>query len=176
MGKILLTSDTHWGHANILTFKRDDGTPLRPFSSREEMDETMVDNWNKVVGPNDKIYLLGDVGFKNATFFEGIFSRLNGTKVLIKGNHDQLKLSVYMKYFKDIRAVHQLDKIILSHIPIHPESIGRWRGNIHGHTHVNKLSDHRYFNVCVEHTNYTPIDFEEIRCYYKSIGAYEEKK
>ena len=71
------------------------------------------------------------------------------------------------KYFKDIRGTHQLDKFILSHIPIHPESLSRWRGNIHGHVHDNTLQDDRYINVSVENINFTPIDFEEIRSRYK---------
>jgi calcineurin-like phosphoesterase family protein len=91
---------------------------------------------------------------------------LNGTKILIKGNHDNLKLSQYAQMFKDVRATHTLDKFVLSHIPIHPDSLARWKANIHGHTHANNLDDPRYINVSVEQINYTPIDFEEIKASY----------
>lgn len=165
---IFLISDTHFNHANIITFKNSDGTPLRPFSSIEEMNETLIDNWNRVVGKSDKVYHLGDVAFKNAASLDSVFPRLNGDKVLIKGNHDILKPSVYLKYFRDIRAYHQLDKLLLAHVPIHPASLDRWRGQIHGHLHNNVVNDRKYFNVSVERINYTPISFEQIREYFNA--------
>jgi len=164
MANIFLISDTHFRHANILKFGRKNGERLRPyFDSIEEHDEWLISNWNSVVRPVDKVYHLGDVGFFNITQMDSIFSRLNGEKVLIKGNHDELKASQYLKCFKDIRAYHVLDRLVLSHIPIHPNSIERWKGNIHGHLHDENLKDSRYFNVSVENINYTPIAFEEIR-------------
>lgn len=164
--KTFLISDTHFGHANILTFKNYDGTPVRDFFSLEEMNETMVERWNKTVAPEDKVYHLGDVLFTKK-WLDIIMPRLNGTKVLIKGNHDNLKLSQYQQYFKDVRAVWVLDKLVLSHIPIHPESLSRWKANVHGHLHSNTLADPRYFNVSVERINYTPVDFEYIRSVYE---------
>lgn len=161
MSQTWLIGDTHFGHENILKF-----TPPRPFDTIEEHDQTLIDNWNSVVRPDDKVYHVGDVGFKNATYLGRILSCLNGTKVLIKGNHDQLKLSQYALYFKDVRAYHQLDRIILAHIPIHPASLGRWKGQIHGHTHFNSLDDPRYYNVSVEVVDYTPVNFDTIKKYY----------
>ena len=165
MSKTFLISDTHFGHANILTFLDGDGKVLRDFSSVEEMDETMVDNWNKTVSNKDKVYHLGDVLFSNRVL-QTIMPRLNGTKILIKGNHDNLKLSQYQQFFKDIRSYHILDKFVLSHIPIHPDSLYRWKANLHGHLHNNILDDERYMNLSVERINYTPKDFEEIREYF----------
>ena len=90
---IFLISDTNFGHSNILTFKNADGTLMRPgFEDVNDMDETIIHNWNKVVGAKDKVYHLGDVGFKNFTVLSETLVRLNGEKVLIKGNHDNLKL------------------------------------------------------------------------------------
>lgn len=166
-----LISDTHFSHSNILTFLNPDGSRLRSFDSVAEMDETMVENWNKVVKPNDRVYHLGDVCFKNA-YLQAIMPRLNGTKVLIKGNHDELKPSQYLQYFKDIRACSILDKFLLTHIPIHPDSLSRWKANIHGHLHSNVVKlpdgtpDKRYINVSCEQINYTPIPFETIRGRY----------
>lgn len=163
MSKIFLVADTHFGHENVLNFKREDGSPLRDFPDINFHDEYLISRWNSVVGVNDKVYHLGDVGFKSFSKLSLILGRLNGQKVLIKGNHDGFKLSQYQQYFKDIRGTHQLDKFILSHIPIHPCSISRWKANIHGHVHDKSLVDPRYINVSVENINYTPIDFEEIR-------------
>lgn len=180
MSNSLLISDQHYGHSNFLTFRDEAGDLIRPFSSVEEMDELMIERHNGTVRPQDKVYFLGDVCF-SFRVLEKIMPRLNGIKVLIKGNHDNLKMSQYMQFFKDVRGSHQLDEFVLTHIPIHPESIGRWaKGNIHGHTHernvminspgnlteMNNREDPRYINVCVEQINYTPISLEEIKARY----------
>lgn len=168
MANIFFTSDWHLGHANILTFKKADGSPLRDFSSVDEMHEHMISRHNSVVGKNDKVYHLGDVCFTNKWMH--IISRFNGEKVLIKGNHDTLKLSQYEPYFKDVRGIHQFKGIIMTHIPVHPESLARWGVNIHGHLHSNKVrnvlgeEDSRYLNVSVESLkDYTPISLEEVK-------------
>jgi calcineurin-like phosphoesterase family protein len=134
----------------------------------QEMMFIMVDNWNSVVKPNDKVYHLGDTAFKNAGSLQ-VFAQLNGDKVLIKGNHDILKPSAYLQYFRDIRAYHVLDKILLAHIPVHPDSLARWKGQVHGHTHNNCLKDKRYYNVSVENINYTPVPFDTIRKYFNAL-------
>lgn len=167
MSKTFLIGDTHFGHSNMLTFKKQDGSLLRNFPCIEAHDEYLIALWNKTVSPQDKVYHLGDVGFKGWTSLDRVLSRLNGTKVLIKGNHDGHKLSQYAQHFKDIRGSHVLDKFVLTHIPIHPDSVARWKANIHGHVHSNTLPDKRYVNVSAEVINYTPIDFEVIRNRYK---------
>ena len=151
MTQIFLISDTHFGHSNIIQYCN------RPFKDSEEMDESLISMWNKTVNKDDKVYHLGDVGFKSFAKLKLIFDRLNGTKVLIKGNHDGFKLSQYSQLFKDVRGSHQLAGYLLTHIPIHPDSLSRWKGNIHGHVHDKSLSDKRYINVSVENINYTPI-------------------
>lgn len=168
MSNVFLVSDHHIGHANILTFKDQCGNPVRSFDDVHHMNEVIVAKHNSVVGVNDKVYFLGDVAFSLRGL--GFLERMNGTKVLIKGNHDNLKLSQYAQFFKDVRSCHQLDKFILTHIPIHTDSLSRWAGNIHGHLHTNnimlngtKVKDPRYFNVSVEQIDYTPISLEEVK-------------
>lgn len=166
MSNTFLIADTHFCHTNILTFKNKNGEPLRVFSSIQEHDECLIDAWNSVVSKNDKVYHLGDIGFFNATKMKEIFSRLNGAKVLIKGNHDCLKLSAYSEVFKDVRATHVLDKFILSHIPIHQQSLPRWKANIHGHLH-DGVAGEGYECVSVEHLkDYKPVSFDTIRGKY----------
>ncbi len=172
MANTFFISDTHFGHKNIITFKRDDNTPLRDFATVEEMDETMVRNWNKVVCDKDTVYHLGDVVINRKAL--PILERLNGRKVLIKGNHDIFRLEDYTQYFDDIRAYKVMTKegIICSHIPIHPDSLSRWRINLHGHLHSGvvkkrkwlfwKVRDPRYMCVSVEHINYMPISYDEV--------------
>lgn len=161
MTNTLFIADTHFSHRNILSFTHDD-KPLRSFNSVEEMDEVMVERWNNVVREYDRVYHLGDVVINKKAL--QILDRLNGKKILIKGNHDIFKLKDYTPYFEDIRAYKVMPKhgIICSHIPIHPECLARWKLNIHGHLHGNVMADKKYFSVCVERINYTPISFDEI--------------
>ena len=170
MANIFFASDHHFNHANILTFKRDDGTPLREFESVSHMNEHIINCHNSVVRPGDKVYFLGDVCMDRKGKGLEILARMNGEKVLIKGNHDQCKPADYLKYFKDIRGSHQFDGLIMTHIPIHSESLARWGLNVHGHLHYNvvrmplsQIPDRRYFNVGMERVNYTPISLEEIK-------------
>lgn len=156
-------SDTHFGHANIITFTDDNGDRIRPFDTVEEMDELMVERWNAVVRSQDRVYHLGDVVMNRRCL--PILERLNGKKVLVKGNHDIFKLKDYTPYFEDIRAykVFPAHGIICSHIPVHIGQMqGRWKLNVHGHLHHNVLPEPCYKNICVEQINYTPITLEEI--------------
>lgn len=133
----------------------------------------MIDNWNKVVGKNDKIYHLGDLCFNDKAFHE-IMPQLNGSKILIKGNHDKFRMKDYMKYFKDVRGSHRLEGMLLTHIPLHPYIFERVKANIHGHMHhhnvqLDGVDDPRYFNVCVEKHDYTPVSLDVILEYYKEV-------
>lgn len=174
MHNIFLIGDPHLSHQGMVMFKRDDGSPLRAFATIEEHDETMIANWNSVVRPVDKVYVMGDLVMKAKKQIH-IMERLNGKKVLIKGNHDIGELKVYLPYFYDIRAFHILDNFAITHIPIHPDCLGRFRGNIHAHTHQRSMLlpddgtppesriDPRYFCVSAEQINYTPIEWNDLR-------------
>lgn len=153
MAETFLISDTHFGHTNIIKYCD------RPFANVDAMDEALIKNWNSVVGPQDKVYHLGDVTLSTKKMW--IMDHLNGKKILIKGNHDIFPLKVYMPYFKDIRATHELGRYILSHVPVHDSQKYRFDGNIHGHTHEKNLPDPWYYNISVEQTNYTPITLEQ---------------
>ena len=177
MGKeIYIISDTHFGHAGMLNFLNYDGTRMRPFSSVEEMDELMIENWNKLVKPTDKVYHLGDIFYKSGNSDE-IAKRLTGEKVLARGNHDRREARWYLKYFKDVRATFHIDgNYLLGHFPIHPDSKGRFVRMLHGHIHAQTVMkllwyptgngiepDPWYRNCCVEVNNYSPIPFELIK-------------
>lgn len=172
-----IISDTHWGHVGVTKFLNADGSKLRPWDTIEEMDEAMIDNWNSIVRPKDKVYHLGDVLINRRAF--PTLARLNGDKVLIKGNHDIFKLHEYTPYFRDIRGFGTLDGFALTHVPIHEQSLSRWKGNFHGHLHSNRVMttyggsdeyhfntqviDPRYLCLSVEHINFTPISLEDAR-------------
>ena len=173
MPSVFLVSDTHFGHTGVCRFVRNDGvTKLRPWDTAEEMDEFMVKAWNERVRPTDKVYHLGDVVINRKAL--GIMRRLNGDKVLIRGNHDIFRDDDYREHFRELRAYHVMNGMILSHIPIHSESLGRFGVNIHGHLHANRVMlpgfngkitdivDVRYHCVCVEQTDFAPILFEDV--------------
>ena len=180
MPSVFLVSDTHFGHAGVCRFTRTDGvTKLRPWDNADEMDEAMITAWNERVKPTDKVYHLGDVVINRRSLTT--LSRLNGDKVLIRGNHDIFRDDEYRKYFRELRAYHVMNGLILSHIPVHTESLGRFGTNIHGHLHANRVMkprgfdvktgemlysdepDVRYHCVCVEQTpDFAPILFEDV--------------
>lgn len=182
---IFFISDHHFGHEKPYnTFLREDGQFLRhEFANANEGDEAMIERHNAVVKPNDRVYFVGDVCF-HKRHLEKV-GRMSGRKVLIRGNHDTLELKDYAKYFDDVRGVHQFDGVLISHIPTHPDCLGRWGFNVHGHLHWNVVPfwpltmrsidpkaqilvgagepDPRYFNVSVERINYTPISLEQVK-------------
>jgi len=186
MPSVFLVSDTHFGHAGVCRFLREDGTKLRPWDNPEDMDEFMVKAWNQRVRPNDKVYHLGDVVINKRAL--KTLGRLNGDKVLIRGNHDIFRDTEYREYFRELRAYHVMNGCILSHVPVHEASLGRFGVNIHGHLHANRVKrvigidtlgtapelvygtepDVRYHCVCVEQTDFAPILLEDV---FKRIAA-----
>lgn len=167
MPAVFLVSDTHFGHAGVCRFTRNDGvTKLRPWDNADEMDEEMIKRWNERVKPKDKVYHLGDVVINRRAL--PTLARLNGDKVLIRGNHDIFPDVEYREYFRELRAYHVVEGMIFSHIPIHEESLGRFGVNVHGHLHANRVMkdgkiDVRYHSVCVETTDFAPILFEDVK-------------
>lgn len=167
MPDIFFTSDTHFGHTNILTFKNFDGTLVRPeFSSVEEMDEIMIERWNEVVKPNSMVYHLGDVFFRSKEHGHSVLRRLNGKKHLFLGNHDR-HMPVFLEHFDHVESWKKTKlygkKLILSHVPSHEGSVFDGYLNVHGHIHANLTGNAElYVNVCVEHTGYRPVNLDEI--------------
>ena len=173
MSETFLISDLHMSHKGIVQFLRPDGTKERPWDNIEDMNEAIIKNWNDVVRPKDKVYNLGDVVINRSAL--PILSRLNGEKILVKGNHDVFRIEEYMPYFKDVRGSATLNGLLLTHIPVHPDSLERWGRNVHGHLHSGRVMrerqlygmyvdeiDPRYLCVSVERTDYTPITLNEV--------------
>lgn len=161
---IWVISDTHFQHDNILKYTD------RPYDTVEEMNEKLIENWNSVVKPQDKIYHLGDVTFGNKNkYITDIHKRLNGRKRLIVGNHDDVKfLSPYFEKVSMWRMWYDLD-ILMTHVPVHPSVLeeNRFRSNevinVHGHIHETQSPGANYKCVCVEQINYTPIHIEDLK-------------
>lgn len=166
MKETFLCADLHFGHKGMCSFMNRDGTKLRPWATPEEMDEALVSKWNAKVPPSGKVYVLGDVVINRRCL--PTLSRLNGTLILIKGNHDVFRLEEYTPYFKDIMGSHVLHGSLLTHIPVHPSSLARWGSNIHGHLHSDVVRledgsiDTRYLCVSMEHIDFAPIALDEV--------------
>lgn len=165
MRDIFVVSDTHFGHENILKFLVEDGSKLRDFNNIEEMNEKLVENWNKTVTPQDIVYHLGDVYFGKG---HKVLNRLNGHKRLILGNHDDGKSEHLQNTFEKILLWREFKDFdcILTHVPLHESALYKRTYNLHGHVHKGShrglVQDERYINCCVEVQDYTPKHIEDL--------------
>lgn len=166
------TADLHLGHENIIRLCH------RPFSSVEEMDETIIANWNSKVKSSDDVYIVGDFSFRSNTENAiACLKRLNGKKHLIVGNHDaeNLKNPEFRKQFASINTYLEIrdngNKVCLFHYPI-AEWNGYFRDNVYhvyGHVHDSdttagvKLvkSEPRAFNAGVDVNNFYPMTLND---------------
>lgn len=170
-GKTWVYSDPHFYHKNIVTFVNYDGSKVRPWDCAKNMTEDMITWYNELVSDGDRVYILGDVAFSNANM-QATVSRLKGRKVLVPGNHEPPKMRKYFDLFDDVRGYVVKKGFIMSHMPIHTQSMGRWDLNIHGHLHNNTVKENikhpdgpddlRYYCACVERTNFRPILLDTI--------------
>jgi calcineurin-like phosphoesterase family protein len=122
MPETFFISDTHFGHKKILQFE-----PLRASfaSCIEEHDEKLIDNWNKTVNKKDVVYHLGDVAWGSVVLEQ--CARLVGDKRLVMGNHDHYPTEKYLQYFSKVYGVATLKTgEVLSHIPLHIDTMERW--------------------------------------------------
>jgi len=189
MKNIWFTSDTHFGHSNILKFCN------RPFENIWEHNEALIANWNSVVGPTDDVYHLGDFGFGSKSYVIRILEQLNGKIFFIKGNHDKAvkkpEPSAYFQWMKDYYALPIQDeemgvkhKIILCHYAFEvwdKKHFGSW--HLHGHSHGTLPSgdSQARYDVGVDNNNYFPVSYEDIKLImtkkiFKAIDHHGRKK
>ena len=151
------TSDPHLRHANIIKYCN------RPFANVDEMDNTLITNWNNKVSPGDTVYVLGDFCFHSEP---GQFvSRLNGDIILIRGNHDHRK----RKFEQVFKAVHDVyiykpKNIVLCHY-----SMRDWPNKFHGAYHLFGHSHGTLVDVLpgsmdigVDCHNFFPLSLDEV--------------
>ena len=161
--RCLFTSDTHFGHSNIIKYCE------RPFADRGEMNDKMIANWNTVVGHEDTVFHLGDFAFGSAEYAKDIRSRLNGSIILIKGNHDRkthalekVGVEVCGERFIEIGGVN----LYLRHKPNF--ELSTWphetKWHFHGHTHGHYGRRHHgwMIDVGVDCWGFTPRTLDEI--------------
>ena len=147
-------------HSNIIEYCN------RPFKDVYEMNEAMINNWNKVVRKEDKVIMNGDFALCGKDKIIEIGQRLNGRKTLILGNHEGASLKTYYDAGFEMISKYPIlvDGYLVSHIPqetsLYP--------NIHAHTHNTKENDSFHICTSVEMIEYKPISFEEVKRYFGS--------
>ena len=175
---IYFTSDLHFYHDNVIKHAN------RPFLNAQEMNQTLMSNWNRKVTASDEIYILGDVTMKGATYANEILAQLNGQKYLIKGNHDRFaeQQSLDKSLFMWIKDYHELsygkDVFILFHYPIE-EWDGFFHGSFHLHGHQHNHEDYNYknlekglrrYDVGVDANQMTPVSLEEVFTFFAQMN------
>ena len=162
--KYFFSSDWHLNHANIIKYDK------RPFATVEQMNATIISNYNSIVTPDDEFYFLGDFCMGDRSMTEGYLQQLNGKKFFIAGDHDKQKtIELFKKYgtYLGRKADIVIDRclITLSHFPLETWA-GMQHGSwlLHGHSHhnvpdnPNRLS----MDMGINGWNYKPVSFEEI--------------
>ena len=143
---IYFIADTHFNHENIIKYCD------RPFSNAKEMNEYIIQKWNSVVKEDDIVYHLGDVGFGTTEMLKELISRLNGTKILLRGNHD-FKRGVNgwkeVGFSEVYKKRIELENLVLTHAPI--EIVEKGKINVFGHIHDKPLDErfNKDNHICV---------------------------
>lgn len=176
--RIFFTSDTHWGHANIIKYCD------RPFKDVKHMNEELIRRWNEVVGTDDTVFHLGDFAYGGSEFWSSILGRLNGKIYLVLGNHDEKNIRQgYMDRFEWVGYQMHLSiegrSVYLNHYPFLTYS-GIYRRpedqvwQLFGHVHskpgmtgmdadkLNHLLPTQY-DVGVDNNDYRPVSWAEVK-------------
>lgn len=170
MQNIWFTSDTHHGHTNIIKYCN------RPFQGHEEMDIALLENFNSVIKPGDRLYHLGDVSYSTYDISK-FYKKLNCKDIqLIKGNHDGLRNSEYvskmgLRWVGDYKELRLDDiKVVLFHYAMLSWH-GRGNGAIQlfGHSHGKLQGVGRSMDVGVDTNNYFPYNWEDIKARMQPI-------
>lgn len=135
-------ADLHFGHTNVIRFDN------RPFKDTKEMEEELIRRWNDRVTAGDTVYILGDFCWRPGNAWIPLVQRLNGRKVLIRGNHDPKKIDGKLrKMFDDIKDYKEITdngrKICMSHYPIlfYNHSFSSKTYMLCGHVHMTHEND-----------------------------------
>lgn len=168
-------SDLHFGHQNIITYSQ------RPYKNVEEMNESIITNYNKIVKNNDIVFNLGDVSFQKYNDFKNTLRRLNGKINLILGNHDRIILDNQEELIKEkllnnvqhyLEFTYNKQLYIMSHFAFRTWNQSH-KGSIalYGHSHGSLPPYGKSVDVgidCKEITSeYRPISLEELNEYMK---------
>ena len=163
-----VTSDLHFGHKNIMSFCPDARARFR--NDLAYMNEAMVKEWNDLIEPEDTVYILGDVAFMSGSDAAKMVKRLNGIKILVRGNHDR-KTLMDVNFRRAFAEVHEyLDityhgtKVIMFHYPIAEwDQMHRGAVHLHGHLHggVSGMEKFRCRDMGMDATGRIAVSMED---------------
>ena len=152
----LFCSDLHLGHKLA--------AEMRGYPSVEEHDNHIMDTLQShCKNKRDILWILGDAAMNKSALFR--LNELNCKKILIRGNHDQERLSDYVQVFDNIHGFYKYKGLWLSHCPIHPQEMLRVKANVHGHIHKDAMTSSigfPYININWDFYK-KPLTFDEIR-------------
>lgn len=166
----LYIADPHFGHEGVIRMNN------RPFSSIDEMDRVMIDNWNSVVSQEDEVYIIGDFMFRSRHAPNYYLDQLRGKKHLVLGNHErwtnQINLADYFESVSQIKEITDLDRhLVLCHFPL-AEWARYFRGSMHifGHIHNTRTSPAFQFyctqpnmlNAGVDINHFIPVTLNQL--------------
>lgn len=157
------TADHHFGHKAIIRYSN------RPFANIWEMNQSLVDRWNEVVGKDDEVYHLGDLVFGSRKTLKHIIESLNGKIHLIKGNHDKnirgwvKDLFASVSNYKEINMDKQ--KVVLCHFPFRTWNKSHYGAfHLHGHSHGSLGPEGTLrLDVGVDTNDYYPYSWDQVR-------------
>ena len=171
--RIYFTSDTHFGHRNIIRYCN------RPFNSIEEMNETLINNWNKVVDKEDIVFHLGDFAVGDVASWSNLLQQLNGKVYLIMGNHDMHTTKKGVEGFQHVSWEMLIEigkrKIYLNHYPFlcfsgAKKNTWQFFGHVHTSPYFKGEDSSRLsllfptqYDVGVDNNNFTPISYNEVK-------------
>lgn len=174
------SSDLHLGHKAVIAFCD------RPYRSTEEMDEDLIKRFNNQVKPEDTLYLLGDVSFHKPAHGIPLMARLNGRKILVRGNHDKYSGPQYLSAgFAAVvhEAVIEIagKRVRLCHFPLYDAASARpFLGNrpvlkngeflLCGHVHQGWKTRGMEYNVGVDVHHYQPVSQSQIESWMAKVA------
>jgi len=171
MAQVRFIADLHFNHENCAFH--------RGFATAEDMNNHIIEQWNKVVHKKDVTYILGDITMQKSSGYE-LLDKLNGLKHVVLGNHDRRQdVPKLLNHVASVGgAIKYKKKYMLTHIPIHGNELKyRFSINIHGHVHANTIMGYEwdflrgedtevihpnYRNVSAENIDYTPKTLKEL--------------
>lgn len=183
------TSDLHFNHGNIIKYCN------RPFISKQEMNHSLIQNWNKTVKEEDIVFILGDFCFGDKSKWRQLLNSLNGTKYLVQGNHDR-DIDIPRECFESVDDMLQIavedeevghySTIICTHYPL-----ATWAGiqkgvlNCSGHIHstpdlsgtgfdiiLAKNAPWNQYDVGVDRNNFTPVSYNDLKVIFTKRMLY----
>lgn len=163
---VFFASDIHFGHDKLRTFYPD---TRGSFSTVERLDAHIITEWNKTIGQDDDVYVLGDLGGGHPKHLDSCLAQLNGNKVLVTGNHDKKTWQGVKHHFVEVHQAYHEEWfgdqfVVMCHYPIWEwNAMSRGAYHVHGHLHGKPHGiPGRILDVGIDNHNLRPFTYDDI--------------